>query len=92
MAVRSVARLDGATIAESQQFFGAFNPTRRRDLSEWQFEALRAFRVTEAIACHASATLDLLDPSGERCIHTWVFPANHANAHTMRRLHGLEAG
>ena len=89
--VRLAARLDGATIAEAQQFFGAFNPTRRRDLSTWQFAALNASRVAEVVAGHATATLDLLDPGGVQRVNIWVFPADHANAHTMLRLFGVEA-
>lgn len=88
--VRSVARLDGATIAEAQQFFGAFNPTRRHDLSAWQFEVCKSARVSNIVAVHTDATLNLLDPGGVRQVHTWVFPADHVNTHTMLRLYGLE--
>lgn len=91
MGVRAAARLDGASIAQSQQFFGCFNPSRRRDLAAWQFDVLRDARVDGAVAAHVDGTLDLVDPGGERRVGTWVFPADHANAHGMLRLHGLEA-
>lgn len=91
MAVRSAARLDGATIAEAQQYFGLFNPTRRRELSAWQFDALDDARVPELVARQAAATLEVIDPNGGEPLDTWVFPADHANAHSMLCLHGLEA-
>lgn len=91
IAVRTTARLDGATIAEAQQFFGAFNPSRRLDLSTWQFDTLRGAGTPGEVARHVGETLELLDPGGSRRASAWVFPADHANAHTMLRLHGLEA-
>ncbi len=91
IAVRVAARHDGGTIAEAQQFFGCFNPTRRPELSAWQFAAMREADLSAIAARAASTALDLVDPGGHRTVGIWLYPVDHANAHSMLRLHGLEA-
>ena len=94
-AVRDTARLDGSTIIASQQFFGLFNPSRNRTLTQWQFDTLRNENARGIVEQALRAALDVLSLRGRAhpmaTVTAWIFPADPANAYTMLSCHGLEA-
>ena len=86
--VMSAAQQDGYDVMTGQQIWGLFNPTRRRDVSAWEFELFEAHQVMD-VAQASAQTLAQQMPIGD--MEVYVFPADPANRSLMVFSHGLSA-
>jgi uncharacterized protein YjaZ len=87
-AVMQAAQLDGYDVVTGQQIWGLFNPTRRREVSAWEFELFESQHVMDSLReLLAAITANL--PLEE--LNVYLIPADPANRSLMVFNHGLSA-
>lgn len=88
--VMAAVQQDGYEVLFGQQAWGLFNPTRRRELSDWEFAQLAAFdmcgRLETWLGEFAGSFQALAKPERIAC---FVLPGDPANRTFMADNHGL---
>jgi uncharacterized protein YjaZ len=88
--VMSAVQMDGYEVLVGQQAWGLFNPTRRRELSDWEF-ALHATADTPGVSrawLQRFAALLTGGPGVER-VACFLLPSDPANGTYMAWNHGM---
>jgi len=90
--VMQAAQQDGYDVVTGQQIWGLFNPTRRRDVSAWEFELFESHQVMETLReSLESLSFSLAGRFPLDELNVYLFPADPANRSLMVFNHGLSA-